>query len=38
MSMTATSNLYQIPNKTDYKYDINGYRAHQVGEYDVKEI
>lgn len=36
MSMSATSHLYQVPTKTDYKYDINGYRAHQFGSYDVK--
>lgn len=29
--MTAATSLYQVPNKTDYKYDIHGYRAHHVG-------
>lgn len=34
--MTTTSNLYQVPPKTEYRYDIHGFRAHQSGDYDIK--
>jgi hypothetical protein len=36
MSLTTSSKLYEIPTKTQYKYDIHGFRAHEIGDYDVK--
>lgn len=36
MSMTTATNLYQVPQKIEYKYDIHGWRTHQVGDYNVK--
>lgn len=36
MSMTTATKLYEVPPKTEYKYDIHGFRAHHVGDYNVK--